>query len=215
MKIQWSKIADSRRHLKGRLPSIQEILIIPEDREVIMKIVGNGSRVLEVGAHKRSLEKAFKEKGYEIIYKSMDINKSLPHDYYSLDEIKEKFDVIICLEVIEHLSAEAGVEMLSKIYELLKPDGKFIISTPNIYHPVVFREDPTHVTPWGYGDLVGVLVSLGFKEAKVYRIASQRAAFGRSNPKRIIKRWLCRNLGLDFAKRILITCKKSSTDEAE
>lgn len=209
MGLKWNKIFEMREKLKEKIPSLWDIPIISEDKEIIMQIIKNGDRVLEVGAHKRSLEKEFKEKGYEIVYKSMDIDRSLLHDYYSLDEIKEKFDVIICLEVIEHMPAEAGVEMLTKIYKLLKPSGKFIISTPNIYHPVVFREDPTHITPWGYGDLVGALISLGFKETKICRIASRRAAFGGSNPKRIIKRWLCYNLGLDFAKRILVTCKKS------
>lgn len=209
MELRWNKIFEMRGKVKGEIPSIWKIPIISNDREVIIEIIKNNDKVLEVGAHKRSLEKEFIEKGYEIVYKSMDIDRSLFHDYYSLDEIKEKFDVIICLEVIEHMPAEAGVEMLTKIYKLLKPGGKFIISTPNIYHPVVFREDPTHITPWGYSDLIGALISLGFKEAKIYRIASRRAAFGRSNPKRIIKRWLCHNLGLDFAKRILVTCKKS------
>ncbi len=209
MELRWNKIFEMREKLKEKIPSLWDIPIISEDREIIMKIVRNGNRVLEVGAHKRSLKKEFKEKGYKIVYESMDIDRFLFHDYYSLDEIKEKFDIIICVEVIEHMSAGAGVEMLTKIYKLLKPAGRFIISTPNIYHPVVFREDPTHITPWGYGDLVGALISLGFKEAKIYRIASRRAAFGRSNPKRIIKRWLYHNLGLDFAKRILITCKKS------
>lgn len=209
MELRWNRIFEMRQKLKKKIPSLRNIPIILEDREVIMEIVRNGNRVFEVGAHERSLEKECKEKGYEIVYKSMDIDRSLFHDYYSLGEIKEKFDVIICLEVIEHMPAEAGVEMLTKIYKLLKPGGKFIISTPNIYHPVAFREDPTHITPWGYSDLIGALISLGFKEAKIYRIASRRAAFGRSNPKRIIKRWLCHNLGLDFAKRILVTCKKS------
>ena len=209
MELRWNKIFEMREKVKSKISPIWKIPVISSDREVIMKIVRDGDSVLEVGAHKTSLKKEFKEKGYKIVYKSMDIDRSLFHDYYSLDEIKEKFDVIICLEVIEHMAAEAGVEMLGKIYKLLKPGGRFIISTPNIYHPVIFREDPTHITPWGYSDLIGALISLGFKEAKIYRIASRRAAFGRSNPKRIIKRWLCYNLGFDFAKRILVTGKKS------
>jgi len=208
MELRWNKIFEMRGKVKGEIPSIWKVPIISDDREVIIEIIKNNDKVLEVGAHKRSLEKEFKDYGCQVTYKSMDIDRSLFHDYYSLDEIKEKFDVIICLEVIEHMPAEAGVEMLTKIHKLLKPDGKFIISTPNIYHPVIFREDPTHITPWGYSDLIGSLISLGFKETKIYRIASRRAAFGRSNPKRIIKRWLCRYLDLDFAKRILVTATK-------
>lgn len=208
MEFQWSKIAHYRKYQKGLPSSIWKVPIITDNIKLIMHIVKNGDKILDIGAHSRSLKSQFKNYGRQITYKSMDIDKSLPHDYYSLDEIKEKFNVIFCLEVIEHMVAGAGMEMFSKIYELLKSDGKLVISTPNIYHPVVFREDPTHITPWGYEDLVGTLISLGFKEVKIYRFASRRAAFGRSNPKRIIKRWLCYNLGLDFAKKIFIICKK-------
>lgn len=197
-----------RKSLKGELAPFWELPIISEDWEIIRQVIKDGDRVLEIGAHDRSLEKKFKAYDRLIVYESMDIDRSFPHNYYSLNKIRKKFDAVIYLEVIEHMPAEIGMKMLIKIYKLLKPGGKFIISTPNIYHPVVFREDPTHITPWGYGDLVGILASLGYKEAKIYRIASRRAAFGRSNPKRIMKRWLCYNLGLDFAKRILITCKK-------
>ena len=29
------------------------------------------------------------------VYKSMDIDREMVHDYYSLDEVKESFDVIL------------------------------------------------------------------------------------------------------------------------
>ena len=63
-------------------------------------------------------------KKYEgVIYKSMDIDRSVPHDYYSLDEIDEQFDLIILFDVIEHLELEQGVELLSRLYELLVDGG--------------------------------------------------------------------------------------------
>ena len=44
---------------------------------------------------------------------------------------KEKFDVIVSIEVIEHLPAIRTQAFLKRIYELLKPGGTVILATPN------------------------------------------------------------------------------------
>ncbi len=41
------------------------------------------------------------------------------------------FDKIVFLEVIEHLSREQGHTVLQRFYDLLKPGGLLVISTPN------------------------------------------------------------------------------------
>ncbi|MDQ5900850.1 MAG: hypothetical protein QG600_428 [Patescibacteria group bacterium] len=46
----------------------------------------------------------------------------------------EKFDLIICTEVIEHL--EDDLKALKVIYKLLKPNGIAIISTPSLNAPL-------------------------------------------------------------------------------
>lgn len=206
MEFQWSKIAHYRKYQKGLPSSIWKVPIITDNIKFIVNIVKikNGDKILDIGAHNRSLQSQFKNYGRQITYKSMDIDKSLPHDYYSLDEIKDKFDVIICLEVIEHMPAEAGVKMLTKIYKLLRPGGRFIMSTPNIYHPVVFRTDPTHITPYGYQDLAGILLSLKFEGLRIYRISSFKPGI-----RRLIKGRLTKYFKIDFAKRILLTCEKA------
>lgn len=45
-----------------------------------------------------------------------------------LEEIK--FDLIICQEVIEHLSPDAQARIINKVYSLLNPNGFFLLSTP-------------------------------------------------------------------------------------
>ena len=46
----------------------------------------------------------------------------------SLDEINEKIDLIYMIEVIEHL--EDPIKELKRLSKILKPDGKFFITTP-------------------------------------------------------------------------------------
>lgn len=53
---------------------------------------------------------------------------------FPLQAPKEIFDRIICFEVIEHL--EDDMLVLNKVYKLLKPKGKSIITTPSSNAPL-------------------------------------------------------------------------------
>src|SRR5437870_1677877 len=55
------------------------------------------------------------------------------------------FDVIVCFEAIEHIDDQIG--LLAEVKRLLKPDGAFVVSTPNkaIYHDESAEENPFHV----------------------------------------------------------------------
>ncbi|MBW2039430.1 MAG: hypothetical protein JRI46_07535 [Deltaproteobacteria bacterium] len=141
-----------------------------------------------------------------VIYKSMDIDRRLPHDYYSLDEINEQFDLILLLDVIEHLELEDGVNMLRRVNELLVEEGKLIINTPNIFNPSRFWLDATHKVAYSYEELGGVLLSQGFEVLEIYR------TFNASFPKYFLRLTLFyplhRILNVDFAKSILILADK-------
>jgi SAM-dependent methyltransferase len=55
------------------------------------------------------------------------------------------FDVIVCFEAIEHV--EDHEKLLGEVKRLLKPDGVFLVSTPNkvVYHDESEAENPFHV----------------------------------------------------------------------
>ena len=207
MAIQWSKIAEAREYKKGKLPSFWKIPFITDDLQLILSAIEEGGTVLDIGAHDRALESKLTEAGHKVIYKSMDVDRSHPHDYYSLDEIREIFDLVVCLEVIEHMDLESGYKMLERIFQLLKPKGRLIISTPNIAHPTIFWTDPSHVTPYNYKELAGILMSLGFKGIRLFRITSW-GDLHRKSFRKMLRRLLCRYLELDFAKRIGVLCRK-------
>ena len=164
-------------------------------------------RLLDVGAGERGMEDKIVKKHDGVIYKSMDIDHNLPHDYYSLDEIDEKFDLILLLDVIEHLGLEDGVKMLKQLYELLVDGGKLIINTPNIFNPSRFWLDATHKVAYSYGELGGVLLGQGFEVQGIYR------TFNASVPKYFLRLTLFyplhRILNVDFAKSIVFLAQKS------
>ena len=55
---------------------------------------------------------------------------NLNHDLASLPNVEQKYDVITCADVLEHLIAPEQV--IQRLSMLLKPDGIFIISLPNV-----------------------------------------------------------------------------------
>lgn len=67
----------------------------------------------------------------QIKYKTSFRNFKTIRSITSLDELDEKFNVITLIEVIEHLKQEEINMLFSKLDNILKPNGKIIISTPN------------------------------------------------------------------------------------
>ena len=129
------------------------------------------------------------------------------HEYYSLDDIAEQFDLVLLLDVIEHLELGDGVQMLKRLNELLVEGGMLIINTPNIFNPSRFWLDATHKVAYSYEELGGIVLSQGFDVLEIYR------TYNDSFPKYYFRLILCyplhRILNVDFAKSILIlACKQ-------
>jgi 2-polyprenyl-3-methyl-5-hydroxy-6-metoxy-1,4-benzoquinol methylase len=97
----------------------------------------------------------------------------------SLPFPKKYFDYVVALDVIEHLTQPEYV--LSAIKAHLKPDGKIIVSTPNIAHAMVrwmlvrgefeYSDtgilDKTHVHFYHRRSLAGLLRKEGYRVEKI------------------------------------------------
>ena len=202
--IDWSKIRRGRDAASKSLPKITKIPIVKSNRQVISNILKNGDAILDIGANNRSLEKYLSSIIGKVSYFSLDTDKNLPHDYYDMAAIDRKFDVIVALDVIEHMTLIDTVALFERIYELLNPSGCIVISTPNVCHPVRFWRDCTHITPYRYDELAGLLISAGFHDIKIYRIKNMKA-------KDRLRYWiyspLLRLLDIDFAPGIVAVAK--------
>jgi SAM-dependent methyltransferase len=174
---------------------------------LMLETIRDGERVLDIGASNRNLEGRLKRHFPEIIYKSMDIDREQVHDFYSLEEIREYFDVIFLFEVIEHLDLEEGIRLLKRIYELLDPGGRLILTTPNVFNPSRYWRDSTHKVAYCYDELAGLLMAQQFQVRAMYRTYSD--AFLRYLFRIYVMAPLHRYLGIDFAKSILIVAEKS------
>jgi SAM-dependent methyltransferase len=204
--LDWSQIIQYRDQIHDRYRKIWHIPLIKRRFSLIDRNIRPGIRLLDVGAGERGMEDKIVAKHDAVVYKSMDIDRHLPHDYYSLDDIDEQFDLVLLLDVIEHLALEDGVKMLQRINELLIDGGNLIINTPNIFNPNRFWLDATHKVAYSYEELGGILLSQGFDVVEIYRTYTD------SFPKYFLRLTLCyplhRILNVDFAKSILILARK-------
>lgn len=209
MALDWSQLIYYRNQIHERYRKIWDIPLIKRRFTLIERNLYPGVRILDVGAGERGMKGRIQSRYPDCLYKSMDIDHRLPHDYYSLDEIEEHFDLILLLDVIEHLELGEGIEMLGRIYELLVDGGKLIIATPNILNPSRFWLDATHKTAYSYEELGGVVLSQGFEVLGIYRTFYD--PFLQRLLRLTIFYPLHRILDVDFAKSIMILAQKKGS----
>ena len=206
LKKSWSALYKTRREIQRQFPDFWDLAVRKKHIEIVLDEVRGGDSILDIGSSTRELRQRLVDAcGRTVSYKSMDIDRETKQDFYSIDDIKEKFNVVFLFEVIEHLSFEDGLQLLSSIHDLLLPGGKLILTTPNAFHPNRYWEY-SHKVTYRYDEIGGILISLGFKVKSIFRIYND--AFFR----RLFRLWVAaplhKYLCVDFAKSILVVAAR-------
>jgi SAM-dependent methyltransferase len=204
--ISWSKLFEYRDQIHRRYPEIWDLKILRKRFPLMVENIRDGEKILDIGASNRNLEGRLKRHYPNLIYRSMDVDREQFHDFYSLEEIRETFDVVFLFEVIEHLELEKGLKVLEQVYGLLNGGGRLILTTPNVFNPSRFWRDATHKVAYCYDELGGLLLAQGFHIKSMYRTYSD--AFHRYFFRVYVMVFLHRYLGIDFAKSILVVAEK-------
>lgn len=210
--IAWSELKIRREEVRSFYSNIFKVPIIYGTkkqiiRNLLMDKKGKKKKILDIGAGDRFVKEICSDIGNEIVYKSLDTDQSRFHDYYSLDEIQERFDIILLLDVIERLPLSEGIKLMRKCYQLLNTEGEIMITIPNNCHPSAFGVDCTHITSYRYHDLGGLLLSSGFERIQIFRVSAKKRLKHRLLAF-VLKPFL-KFLDIDFATGILIIAKKS------
>ena len=206
MGIDWSKQIEWREKIHQRYPDIWDMRIVKKRLPYILKYLRDGESVLEIGAHDRTLGDRIKRHLPHVLYRSLDIDPSYRHDYTSIDEVREEFNMVLLFELIEHLDRESGREMVARIFEILKPGGWVILTTPNTYTPGQYWKDVSHLTPYHYEELGGLFLSQQFELVDLFRYFN--APFLQYVMKVYLFSPVFRFLGIDFTKSILVVARK-------
>jgi SAM-dependent methyltransferase len=206
----WSRLFEYRDQIHRRYPEIWDLKILRKRFPLMVKTIQDSEKVLDIGASDRNLQERLRRHFPKLIYKSMDIDREQFHDFYSLEEIQESFDVVFLFEVIEHLGLEEGIRLLKKSYDLLSEGGRLILTTPNVFNPGRFWRDATHKVAYCYDELGGLLLAQGFQIRAMYRTYND--AFHRYLFRLYVMASLHRYLGIDFAKSILVIAEKKGSE---
>ena len=130
----------------------------------------NCPKILDFGANDKNYLDFLNTKKIDFSYKSFDQDRSLYHDYYDIDQINERFDIVCMFAVIEHIQPKHLIDnILPKIYSFINPGGTIIIYTNNIYHPLGIRMDLDHEIGYGLRELHAIMTESSFKTFRYYR----------------------------------------------
>ena len=119
------------------------------------------------------------------------------------------FDVVVCFEMIEHVTLEVAYEVLSGIARVLKPGGRLFLSTPNVHHPWSYLRSCTHVTPFCYDELGGLMIVAGLEVEAMYRCHHDSFLKAALRP---LAYPLYRILDMDWAKSILAVARRPRSE---
>ena len=208
----WSDVHHWRQRFRHVFPDVLRLPIQPSMPAWlcahIRTLARQGAKqisILDVGAGDRSLALHLDSVKNYIDYKSQDIDRVWPHDYYDTREITEQFDLVVSAEVIEHMDAAAKIPFIAELFRLTKPNGWVALTTPNACHANIFWRDFTHVNAIHYYDLAGLLGRAGFTDIGIHRLAKMNWR------KRLTVWWyrrLLKLLHVDFAQSIMAVARK-------
>ena len=172
---------DSDEHCNLMIQQYKKILI------QYLSAVPLSAKIMEIGSGMGFAMLALKELGYKnIVGVDLDEPQTLKAKKRGLDvfnvsaesyfkNAKEKFDVVLMFDVLEHIKKKDIIPLLSNIYSNLNSDGKLIVQTPNCYSLAgsAYRHgDFTHEISFSPYSLDFVLFNADFRNIKVSEVGS-------------------------------------------
>ncbi|MCB8943121.1 MAG: class I SAM-dependent methyltransferase [Ardenticatenaceae bacterium] len=104
--------------------------------ENTLNTISPDKQILDVGCGEGALVKKYRAKGYSIY--GLDYNYGEPFimvgSVTKLPIESNSFDVVLLLDVLEHLPFPDQEVALEEIFRILRPGGMFIFSIPNLAH---------------------------------------------------------------------------------
>lgn len=89
-----------------------------------------------------------------------------------MQRTNQKYDVVILMDVLEHLELNYAVSLLNAVHSALSQEGKLIIQVPNGISPMnpLYRGDVTHIRPYSVNSISQILRMAGFSKFSSYAI---------------------------------------------
>jgi SAM-dependent methyltransferase len=199
MSVSWSELYAGRKDVNRRYPSLFRLPTVRRAIRLAEPLVVDGARILEVGGGPNPRAPRLAERVRDATVVTVDPDPAAAADHAAVGDAGGPFDLALCLETIEHLTLADGRALLEEIRARLAPGGKLLVSTPNVFCPGRFLRDATHVTPYAWDELGGLLQLCGYGLDGLWRVVPghffRRLGKGVTAP-------LGRALGVDHAPSI-------------
>jgi len=203
--IPWLQFHRHRVEIRKRWPTLWDLETVRDffanavSRQIVAECV------LDVGATDRVWESTVNRHWSGAEYRSLDIDRTNRHDYYDFREIDREFDLVMCLEVLEHVPPKTGLEIVQNCADACRAGGYVICSVPNVTMPRC-QSEFTHVTAINHHDLGAILEWSGLEVLALSRVflGSTRRYLTHRYPLALLHR----ALGIDFCPSVVALARK-------
>lgn len=168
-----------------------------------------GGAIMDVGAGDRRYLRDILRVD-DTLYESLDSDPRVVANYRSFNDIPacRRFQLIALNQVLEHLTIRKAAEMMDGVARHLADEGRAIVSVPNMFHPVRYWGDVTHVTHWPPADLYGLVRHVGLDVEAMTR--SNKVAISHNPLKRFVIRTVCEAFRVDWHDTITMVARRPS-----
>lgn len=203
----WSDLFERRRDIERRFGRVFALPIVRRVRVVLEPELAGAAHLLDVGAGDRRVAELLTAHAPQATYVSVDPDPGGGHDHETLDALGDAaFEVVVALEVAEHVPPEALRQWIADVASRVAPGGRLVLSTPNTWFPQEYLRDATHRTPLPYDQLGAMLEQTGLRVRTIHRVHPD--PWLRRMLRRYVFGWLFRLLELDFARRIVVVADR-------
>lgn len=202
----FSKFAGFREKNRTRFIDHFRLPIVSRHLQLAFDIPNDPLSILDVGATDRRWKIVLEEQWRDIDYRSCDLDRSSFQDFYDWNDIEQDFDLVLCLEVLEHLAPDLGLSLVGLMASRCAPNGHVLVSVPNVYTPG-YQLEFTHRTALGPFDLAGLLESVGLEVISIARVAPLSTSIHDLVHRTAIG-WLHRLLRVDYCQSVAVIARK-------
>ncbi len=177
--------------------------------QVYFDAIQGARSLLDVGAGDLRVRKKFQAAGFHGEYHTQDIGTEGSYTYADLKDVNRRYEAILCLDVLEHLSLVDALTLVDTMVRLLAPGGTLVIQTPNAaYIPDPRSWDMTHIHVFNLPDLHAYLTCEKLEVAGYRVVLAARKEGLVKRMKRATTSYVKQKiLGCDFANNIAIVAR--------
>jgi 2-polyprenyl-3-methyl-5-hydroxy-6-metoxy-1,4-benzoquinol methylase len=102
----------------------------------VFERISKDARILDVGAGEGALVERYRGIGFDVVGVDSAFDSELVTraDLLSLPFEAGTFDVVLCLDVLEHIELLSQPRAVAEIARVMKPRAKLLVSVPNLAH---------------------------------------------------------------------------------